>query len=367
MKFQKCSLHGIVILAAIVSTLSWGSEPDMMTVSLDDPNLHYLGIRYVDIQPGLVSFSRFDPESLSQDKQVLGFNPYKARNTTGGVIAFQTDSPTIRLKFRTLEGLNRGSEFAVFMDGQFIESHKFNPKQKGLDIEIDDREGGKPVLWELTLPSFANIELVSFEIEKHSQLTEPEGLERKVYVAIGDSISHGTGQGSATHLTWPFILSRKLGYTLYNLAVGGSGVSVAAGRSLAAFDYVDLVTILIGYNDWNGEGDSVQLFQDQYRDLLRAIRAAQPDVPVFCISPLYTNRDVSKKSGLPIESFRTAVQQLEEELSATDSNLHFIAGESVSSAANLRSDKPDDPVHLGIDGAALLAESLYPLIIKDLK
>ena len=311
MKFHMHSLRGIVILAVLVSTASWCSEPDMMEVSLDDPGLHYLGIRYVDIQPGSVSFSRFDPESLPQGKPVLGFNPDKARNTTGGVIAFQTDSPTVRLKFRPAEGMNRGSEFAVFMDGQFIESHKFNSKQPELDIEINNREGAKSVLWELTLPSFANTELVSFEIEKQSQLTELEGPEPKVYVAIGDSITHGTGQGSATHLTWPFILSRKLGYTLFNLAVGGSGVSVAAGRSLAEFDHVDLVTILIGYNDWNGEGDSAQQFQAQYRDLLKAIRASQPDVPVFCISPLFTTREVSKTSGLPIETFRMVVQQLE--------------------------------------------------------
>ena len=367
------SLHmrhipAVMILTSLMSSISWGVQPEMRSVTLDDPSLNYLGIRYVDAQPDAVSFSRFNPELLLLGKPELGFNPDKAKNTTGGVIAFQTDSPTVRLKFHPTAGMNRGSEFGVFMDGRYVESYKFSPKQQELDIEITNKKGGASAFWELTLPSFANPELVLFEIEKQSQLTSKSGqIPEKVYVAIGDSITHGTGQGSATHLTWPYILSRKLGFTLFNLAVGGSGVSVTAGQSLAAFDRVDLVTILIGYNDWNGEGDSAQHFQDQYLELLKAIRANHPETPIFCISPLVTRREISRTSSLPIDGFRAAVRQLEQELSTSDPNIHFIPGESISSTANLRADKPDDPVHLGIAGAAMLAESVFPLITKEIQ
>jgi lysophospholipase L1-like esterase len=358
------SIRCAVILSVLISTISWGGEPVMVSVRLDDPFLHYSGIRYVDIQSDRVGFSRFDPDSLLLTKSELGFNPEKAINTTGGAIVFQTNSPTVRLSFRPAAGMNRGSEFGVFRDGQFIESQKFSPKQQEMDLVLKNEQDGKAVIWEVTLPSFSNPELFSLEIEKQSKLVALSDSQSGVYVAIGDSITHGTGQGSATHLTWPYILSRKLGFTLYNLAVGGSGVSVAAGQSLADFDTVDLVTILIGYNDWNGEGDSAAQFKGQYRNLIAAIRESHPETPVFCISPLFTRREFSKKSGLPIDGFREAVQQLETELSASDANLHFISGESVSSAANLNPDKPNDPVHLGINGAAMLAESIYPLVIE---
>jgi lysophospholipase L1-like esterase len=135
---------------------------------------------------------------------------------------------------------------------------------------------------------------------------------------------------------------------------------------LSEFSRVDLITVLIGYNDWNGEGDSAAQFKDQYRNLLVAIRESHPETRVFCISPLFTRRELSKKSGLPFDGFREAVQQLEKELSASDANLHFISGESISSAANLNPDKPNDPVHLSTKGAAMLAESIYPLVNKVL-
>ena len=150
------------------------------------------------------------------------------------------------------------------------------------------------------------------------------------------------------------------------VAVGGSGVAVAQGQSLAEIDSVDLITILIGFNDWSGEGDSAEVFKQQYDHLLSTIRSIHPKTPVFCISPLFTKREFSKRSGIPIDGFRVAVQQLVEEWSAKDPNIHFIAGDSISSDANLRTDSPNDPVHLGIEGAALFADSIYPLIIKEM-
>jgi lysophospholipase L1-like esterase len=350
----------------VASTLAWGKQPALSKIDLDDPGIDYQGIRYLSVQPDVVRFSRFRPDLLELGKPALGFNPVKARVTTGGTIAFRTDSRTARLIFRSTEGLNRGSEFGIYIDGRFVGSQKFNERQKEIDLRIERESATEPVLWEVTLPSFANPDLLGFEIEKDAKLEPGATPARKVYVALGDSITHGTGQGSATHLTWPYILSRKLDYTLYNLAVGGSGVSVAAGQSLSAFDSVDAITILIGYNDWNGEGDTAEVFKNQYRDLLMAIRESHPETPVFCISPLVTRRETSKSSGLPIDGFRTSVWQLVEEFSATDSNIYFIAGESVSSVANLRLEESGDPVHLSIDGAALLAEAIHGRMIKNL-
>jgi len=356
----------IVALALLVTATAWSTQGELKAVNLDDPNLHFSGMVHVDARSDSVRFSRFDPQMLELSKAQLGFNPDKARNTTGGVITFQTDSPGVHLKFRPAAGMNRGSEFGVFIDGQFIDSFKFNPKQQEMDFRVDKPQTGKSALWEITLPSFANPELLALEIDRQSKLEVVTQAGKKVYVALGDSISHGTGQGSATHLTWPFILSRKLDYTLYNLAVGGSGVAVAQGQTLAEIGPIDLVTILIGFNDWSGEGDSAAAFKQQYDQLLKTIRASHPEAPVFCISPLFTKRELSKRSGIPIDGFRIAVQQLVEEWSAKDPNIHFIAGDSISSDANLRTDRPNDPVHLGIDGAALFADSIYPLIIKDM-
>lgn len=362
------TLHVLCLtLASGLFTVGLGraQSPEMVAVELNHPALHYEGIRYLDVKPDLVRFSRFEPDLLEQGKPQLGFNPDKAKNTTGGVIAFRTDSQSVQLRFRPTADLNRGSEFAAFLDGQYTQSYRFNRNQQEMAIRLEGGQDGSSRLWELTLPSFSNPQLLAFEIEKGAVLESPRVGGRKVYVALGDSITHGTGQGSATHLTWPFILSRKLDYTLYNLAVGGSGVSMAAAQTLADFESIDLITVLIGYNDWNGEGDGVDEFRDQYVQMMEAIRASHPRTPVFYISPLFTWREVSNATGLPIEKFREVVRELVEELGQGDPNVHFIAGESVSSEKNLQPEGSKDVVHLTADGAALLAESLYPIVAAE--
>lgn len=364
-----CHRYKVHIAALLLcsSFAIWADSSGLRTIELDNPNIEYRGIQYLDIQPDLVKFSRFDPKLLELGKPELGFNPLKARNTTGAVIAFQTDSPTVRLSFRPVPGLNRGAEFAVFINGKLTESFKFGPKQQDLSFQLEHQEERLPAFWEVTLPSFANVELVSLEIEKDTHLAAITEPERKTHVALGDSITHGTGQGSATHLTWPFVLSRQLDFTLYNLAVGGSGVSVAAGQSLNKFDKLDLITILLGFNDWSGEGDTAEEFKNQYRALIHAIRGSQPNTPVFCISPLVTRRSMPKKGSQSLEGFRIAIQQLVKELSPTDPNLYFIDGESISSFENLRPLDTGDPVHLSATGAELFANALYPLIIEKLE
>ena len=66
---------------------------------------------------------------------------------------------------------------------------------------------------------------------------------------------------------------------------------------------------------------------------------------------------MAQKTGHTAEEFRTALEELVAERS--DPNLILVKGETVSSEKNLRADNPKDPVHLGIEGASLLADELF--------
>ena len=61
---------------------------------------------------------------------------------------------------------------------------------------------------EVVLPSWHGIDFLGLELADGYTLEINENLNRPVYVAIGDSISHGTGQGSVSYKTWPFLLAR---------------------------------------------------------------------------------------------------------------------------------------------------------------
>ena len=150
-----------------------------------------------------ILFNRFSENLLSMKKKELSFNPEKARSTTGVVLHFRTDSPEIQLQFEMQEGGGRGPEFGVFQNGQLRQEESFSKKEKNLSLLIRSETPGKPTHFSVAMPSWANPKLTGFQIRPECKLQTPE-VPEQVYVALGDSISHGTGQGSATHKTWPF-------------------------------------------------------------------------------------------------------------------------------------------------------------------
>ena len=88
------------------------------------------------------------------------------------------------------------------------------------------------------------------------------------------------------------------------------------------------------------------------------------DTPIFCISPLYTARPVSEKTGIHISEHRQTVESIIKDRQVKgDSRIFLIKGDTITSQANLRGEEaPQDPVHLGIEGAALFSEQLFKII-----
>lgn len=64
------------------------------------------------------------------------------------------------------------------------------------------------------------------KLEGDYQLEAFAPAQRKIYVGYGDSVSHGTGQKSASYLTWPYQLAEKIDYEVYSLAVGGASIKL---------------------------------------------------------------------------------------------------------------------------------------------
>ena len=79
---------------------------------------------------------------------------------------------------------------------------------------------------------------------------------------------------------------------------------------------------------------------------------------IFCISLLFTKTTESPKTKITPDEYRIALEQfINQKRKEDDKNIHFIAGDSITSEKNLRHES-SDPVNLGIDGAASFAPSL---------
>ena len=335
------------------ATKSFGAS--WQSVDLRESNLVVTGAEFSKRTQNDISFERFSQKILEMKKKTLKFSPKKARTTTGVSLFLTTDSPEIELSFTLREGENRGSEFAVFQNGKFHQEQKFSKKKKEITLSIKSKTPGKKTLFEITLPSWSNPKLTALKIHQQSKLYTPQ-TNQPIYVALGDSISHGTGQGSATHKTWPFLLSRQLKMKLCNLAVGGGKISPPVGEMLSSFKQIDLITILVGYNDWNS-GITPDEFEKQYQQMLASIRKNHPKTTIICITPTYTLTKKSKRSEHLLEDFRQAVRKAATATKGKQSQMIVIEGNQLTSIENLRKNKKD-PVHFSEEGSKLFAVAL---------
>ncbi len=353
-----------LMLLGSIQVAAAAETSGLKKINLNHGDIRYLGSNYVRHHDTQVSFTRHSQKVLKLKKQILNFNAEKAQTTTGITINFATDSNRIQLRFLALPGINRGSEFAIYENNEFIQSVKFKAKDKVMTLDFNSKT--KQVSeYQITLPSLSNVALTALEIDNDSKLASLKGKRNAKYIAMGDSITHGVGQSSATHLTYPYLLAEQLNLELYNLAVGGGKVSVPTADMLSDFDDVSVMTLLIGYNDWQAPNADINTFQKRYQIMLNTMRANQPKAEIFAITPLFTKKKLSKVGNIPITDYRKVIKKIINKMILSgDDKLHLIEGDTITSSADLRHDKPEDPVHLCVEGAASLATKLEQIISK---
>jgi lysophospholipase L1-like esterase len=353
-----------LFISGILTACSSESMAQFKPINPSDDRIQVIGANYVFRKDGLLSFSRFSQETLNSPMKEAMFNADKARTTSGIKLLFKTNSSTVKLTFSPQPGINRGSEFAVLQNGQICHTPTFKGEagNQNMAFEIENQYPGKETVFEIVLPSLSNVALSGFEMDDNAELFDIDIPEKPVYLALGNSITHGVGQGSASYLTYPYLLAKKLNVNCYSLAVGGAKISPAIARMTAELPQANLITILIGYNDLMFNNKSVEQFKQDYIAYLNEIRKNQPKAHIYCITLTYTRATKNAKTGITPNDFRNALKELITSLQVQDDLLYLVEGDKITSEANLREDVPTDLTHLGVEGAALFADELYGII-----
>lgn len=286
------------------------------------------------------------------------FNPEKARSSSGILILFKTNSPTINVKFRMIEGGNTNPKFAIFQNNVFTQNLNYT-FVAGSEISMDlvSEHPGEEVVYKIALPLKRDIHFLGIELENGFDIVSFPEEQKPVYVAYGDSITHGTGQ-LTTPETYPYLIAEMFGYELFNLAVGGSKTSLVMAEMIRDdFNEIDVMTILIGYNDYNGQGIDAETYRDRYNGVLSAIRNTHPNTKIFCITMTTTTNNNSVVTGIAADDFRAVVIDIVNQRQTNgDTNLFLIHGDAITTEANLRE---NDAVHFSVEGALDFANELY--------
>jgi lysophospholipase L1-like esterase len=346
----------------------------------NDTRIHIKGANFISLGEEETVIHRHSDEVLSGTTLTNRFSPVKARTASGITIRFKTESPKVVAKFKIMEGNSDKSYFGIYQSlGEVVSpEHPDNlvgitpddvqvfPYSAGAEISvhIDSENPGELVEYKITLPLWVDVNFLGLILDDGYDVVDYALSERPVYVAYGNSITHGRGQ-NGTYETYAFTLSEWMKWDLYNIAVGGGKTSpVMANMIKDEYAKIDYMTVLIGYNDFNGAGESPTQYRDNYNTFLNTVRKKHVNTKIYCITLTATTKTVSDNSTYTPEDFRQVVRGIvTERQNAGDSNIYLIEGEDITTTADLND---GDPVHMSIGGALNLADKLYDKINETL-
>lgn len=150
-----------------------------------------------------------------------------------------------------------------------------------------------------------------------------------LYAAYGDSITHGF-QASSTSAGYPYQVGKLQQERVINMGFIGRKITGSDGTGVA-FLGADRITIAIGVNDFIG-GDiliptSLADFSFRYDSFIDNVRAVQPTVPIFAITPTwYSQQSVPNSLGLDLDDYRQAIRDVVFQSTVSDPNLYLIEG-----------------------------------------
>lgn len=327
------------------------------TIAPDNTNIAYRGVIYPNVNSTGAELLRLPEKLLKEAKpRTHGFNPEKGRVAAGGSIVIATDSPTVNLTFDT----SKRMKFGIYQNDDFTGMAKLDKTGK---LNIKSADPGKVINYRIAFPNFDNPIFTGLVIDEKFSLQPPAQPREKVYVALGDSITHGRGQATSNE-TWGWHVAEALKMEFYNLAIGGSNANAFQPTAIADLPNVELVTILWGYNDWVNKGKTVEEFTQDINAALDVIRAEHPETPVAVLRLLQTTTTVSKRTEnqFTADDFRQAADDLvATRKAAGDNNIHVIASDTLTTTEDLK-----DSVHLSVEGAAkfgtAMSKILTPLV-----
>jgi len=304
----------------------------------NDRLFEYSGYVHVSVNGEHASFDRqYSPSLMPRFAAAAEENP-------GTQIKWRTDAQRVTVKLDYVHqcdekcppDVNRGCyarnlchchcAVRIFLDGEQNEVYlrpradgKYGPGNFDV-VPMKYQPSATPHVYKLFLPwcavvSFRGLTLESAADAPPTQLMElPPAPPRLRYAAWGDSITHGW----CGNESYPGHIARINNWEAVNLGIQGLSLIDGLGNGIAAVG-ADLITLMIGANDcsMNGLGG----FGSRMHELLRTIRAKQPQVVLAVVTPI--------EMACRLEPFRQALRDGVSDMLAADRGVVLIEGKGL--------------------------------------
>ncbi len=280
----------------------------------------------------------------------------RCKEPAGGRILLKCDTANLALKVSPSTKASRRG-FDVYIDGKFLRSAVI--EEPGNEKKLVLFEGLEKRTREILvyLPYQQEIVVTTVGVDPGTTFRPPEHefAQPLPIVFYGSSVCQGSGAGKSG-MSYEAILGRELNVDFINLGFGGAGkaekVVVDLANSLPACCYVFDLGKSYGMQDASA-----------YKAMLEAVRKTHPDVPIICITPITSSREVhseeySQKSIHTRTVMRQAVQEF---FQAGHKNVYLLEGPDL-----LGFEEHDglsaDGVHPSDYGFAIIARKLLPTL-----
>lgn len=288
-----------------------------------------------------------------------------AWHTSGGQIAFKTNSPKILVKveLRSKSGMyhmpptgQSGCDLYLLKNGKwnYVKTSRFGEAAKDYQVILLEGtdKGEKEVL--INLPLYNGVNSIKIGLQQGSSLKTPSPFKKNgTIVFYGTSITQG-GCASRPGMSYTNILGRRLFSDVINLGFSGNGkgepamahlINQIPNKSMIVLDY---------------EANTYEDIKRTLEKFIDILREKNPKIPIVVLSKIIYAREINDSDILNQLIARAEWQKnlVNKKAQAGDQNLYFINGQDL--LGENAAECTVDGVHPTDLGFMRMADSLEP-------
>lgn len=246
---------------------------------------------------------------------------------------------------------------AILVDGVEVQTYTCGEASIAamITVTVALSAGSKTVT--IVWPYWIGFELRGITTNAGATVSLAAARPTKKIAICGDSISQGLTASKIT-TSWPYLLANLRNRQLIDLANGGQGAVATAADGLAGTG-ADIVTYMIGYNDFVGQ-TSTATFQTAVQGWITKARTALPNATIYLITPIYS----PNTNTIPLSSYRTAI--VNAEAAVGDEKTYVLDGLQMMTNSNSLLYEGAFGVHPNDAGAADIATKVHAAMYMEM-